>query len=842
MKRRLIPIATLAILLVVLASVALVSAAPPAATRAAQSPSALEGVRWILVSYRDKAGDLADALPDAPTTAEFAAGKVGGSAGCNNYTASYTVDGEKLTIDQAASTMMMCEQEIMDQEMAFLTNLQAVAEYAVDAAQLTLFDDLGAPVLVFNAEQPRSIVGAWVMTSYNNGRGGFQSALADVQVTAVFDAEGKLTGNAGCNNYNASYTVDGDKIDIGPAITTRMSCAPDIMTQEAAYLKALEASAVFAIQGDELVLRDDKGAAQVGYLADKADEAAAGLDGTAWQMTAYNNGRGGVQTPLPDVAVTAIFAEGRVAGNAGCNNYSASFEEDGNNIKIGPPISTMMACEQKIMQQEAAYLKALPLSVTTTMESDELVLRDATGAVQVRYVATELPEAPAAAAPAATAPAPAASGEEPVNLAPRGVPGLYLTLRPMADGPVQLVALALGSDGKAEFRREAGEDKAPIVETGAWVENADGTVTVTLADRDGKPLATPQALKFQRDGSYLTLVDYDKAIWGEQGLKLNRAADVARKVRASLVTLDFTTGLALDPTFISVSAGGEIDAGLLSPDCKGYINRQPVATVKYGGGAPQVRTFFYSDGDPTLVILTPDGKLLCNDNASAQLLDPFVALDNPPAGEYRVWVGSNARNQLIPGILVFTANTSVDLGTFKVGELIKRPSIPQVVARPLTSAPADTAAQAAPQAAPMAKASKDSLAAAAPSLKPGAAPLTKELTAEGNLPLFRLPEAQERGCGGLVTGIPLYAFKWSGKTDNLRVSFAGDGDSTLMIIDMNNRSVFCNDDATEGDPNPAIDIENPADGTYLVYVGRINPEKPVKGTLTVAEAPKGGTQ
>jgi hypothetical protein len=63
-----------------------------------------------------------------------------------------------------------------------------------------------------------------------------------------------------------------------------------------------------------------------------------------------------------------------------------------------------------------------------------------------------------------------------------------------------------------------------------------------------------------------------------------------------------------------------------------------------------------------------------------------------------------------------------------------------------------------------------------------------------------------------------------------------------MIIDMNNRSVFCNDDATEGDPNPAIDIENPADGTYLVYVGRINPEKPVKGTLTVAEAPKGGTQ
>ena len=400
MKKRLIPIAALAILVVVLASVALVSAAPSPATRVAQSPSDLEGVRWLLVSYQDKAGDLSDALADAPATAEFAAGKVAGSAGCNNYTAAYEVKGDSMTIGQAASTMMMCPAPIMEQETAFLTHLQAVAQYAIDGGQLTLFDDLGAPLLVFNAEQPATLVGSWLMTAYNNGRGGFQSGLADVDVTAVFDAEGKLTGNAGCNTYSASYKVDGDKIDIGPAITTRMACAPDVMTQEAAYLKALEAATVFALQGNELVLRDDKGAAQVGYMADKAAATAPTLAGTSWKMTAYNNGRGGVQSALADVEVTATFGEdGRISGNAGCNTYSAPFEVDGNKIKVGPGMSTMMACEDKINQQETAYLNALNKAATWEIKGTELVLRDATGAVQVRYEALTVAQAPEARPP-----------------------------------------------------------------------------------------------------------------------------------------------------------------------------------------------------------------------------------------------------------------------------------------------------------------------------------------------------------------------------------------------------------------------------------------------------------
>jgi hypothetical protein len=130
----------------------------------------------------------------------------------------------------------------------------------------------------------------------------------------------------------------------------------------------------------------------------------------------------------------------------------------------------------------------------------------------------------------------------------------------------------------------------------------------------------------------------------------------------------------------------------------------------------------------------------------------------------------------------------------------------------------------------------DKVVKAAPILKPGA-DVTVEVTAEGIVPLFKIPAAADKGCAGLVTGAPSYAFNWSGAAKNLHLAFEGDADSTLMVVSPGNKLVVCNDDAKAGSIHPALDIADPADGTYLVYVGRVSPEKPVKGTLTVTEAP-----
>ena len=52
------------------------------------------------------------------------------------------------------------------------------------------------------------------------------------------------------------------------------------------------------------------------------------------------------------------------------------------------------------------------------------------------------------------------------------------------------------------------------MQTGTWQDNGDDTLTVTLTDVDGKKMAQPTVIKFNRAGSYLNTAEYDKALFG----------------------------------------------------------------------------------------------------------------------------------------------------------------------------------------------------------------------------------------------------------------------------------------------------------------------------------------
>ena len=55
-----------------------------------------------------------------------------GNAGCNSYFASYQLNGDKLTISNAGSTLMAClAPGVMVQEAAYLEALQKAASYQI---------------------------------------------------------------------------------------------------------------------------------------------------------------------------------------------------------------------------------------------------------------------------------------------------------------------------------------------------------------------------------------------------------------------------------------------------------------------------------------------------------------------------------------------------------------------------------------------------------------------------------------------------------------------------------------------------------------------------------------
>lgn len=94
----------------------------------------------------------------------------------------------------------------------------------------------------------------------------------------------------------------------------------------------------------------------------------------AWNLLQMNG-----QPLLPTVLLTASFNNGQVSGNGGCNTFNASYSTSGNNVTIGPPVGTQIACDPEIMQQEQQYFQALSSVATYEFSGPNLIFRDGGG-------------------------------------------------------------------------------------------------------------------------------------------------------------------------------------------------------------------------------------------------------------------------------------------------------------------------------------------------------------------------------------------------------------------------------------------------------------------------------
>jgi len=121
---------------------------PPTATPA-PGPPPLTGL-WYL-RYYFNGSELVPVLPGTEVSARFRNdGNLNGSSGCNEFTATYSVDGEALHISAIAGGQKTCAEPpgIMEQESAFLAALQSAASYRV-ADEFRIFNSAGQPVLRF---------------------------------------------------------------------------------------------------------------------------------------------------------------------------------------------------------------------------------------------------------------------------------------------------------------------------------------------------------------------------------------------------------------------------------------------------------------------------------------------------------------------------------------------------------------------------------------------------------------------------------------------------------------------------------------------------------------------
>ncbi len=115
------------------------------------------------------------------------------------------------------------------------------------------------------------------------------------------------------------------------------------------------------------------------------------LAGTRWNVVNYNDG-GAIVTLVPGTSITMNFGvDGQVAGNSGCNSFSAGYTVNGSALSITPPGGTQQFCESPagVMDQEARFLAALQSAASFRINGSQLEISSAAG--QIAVVATRAP-------------------------------------------------------------------------------------------------------------------------------------------------------------------------------------------------------------------------------------------------------------------------------------------------------------------------------------------------------------------------------------------------------------------------------------------------------------------
>ena len=115
----------------------------PTATQPAPA-NPLPGTSWTVSSMNGQAP-----LAGTSLTLAFADTAVSGNGGCNQFSGSYSVNGNSISIGSLSTTGALCGADIDQQEQQYLALLGSADSYQLDSGQLILFS-AGSEVLRFN--------------------------------------------------------------------------------------------------------------------------------------------------------------------------------------------------------------------------------------------------------------------------------------------------------------------------------------------------------------------------------------------------------------------------------------------------------------------------------------------------------------------------------------------------------------------------------------------------------------------------------------------------------------------------------------------------------------------
>ncbi len=208
-----------------------------------ESAVELAQTAWELESFGD-ADEMIPVIPDTYPSVHFMAERYSGYNGCDWFLGVYRVDGNTVRMEMPAATQYGCgedQTDLIDQAATYTDGLENITVYELADGKLLLYTAEDQLLLTMAPLESLPFEGTTWNLKFLASEGAFwQPLAADTAITATFDGE-RMTGNAGCNEYAATFTRDENQFYLDELTVTEKSCSePEgVMDQEEDYLSML---------------------------------------------------------------------------------------------------------------------------------------------------------------------------------------------------------------------------------------------------------------------------------------------------------------------------------------------------------------------------------------------------------------------------------------------------------------------------------------------------------------------------------------------------------------------------------------------------------------------------
>ncbi len=211
--------------------------------------------------------------------------------------------------------------------------------------------------------------GAWVLVAASVD--GQTLALNDqYRVTMTIDGSA-IGGQAACNSYGGSVSIDDGAFAVDEISMTEMACEPSVMEIESTFLSGLARVSAATRSGDTASLTGEG----VEFVFDLLPPVpTAELIGTTWVLDTIIQGDSATSTAAgAEPARLLLRADGTFVGGTGCRDLSGEYIVSGDTVQF-TSFSTHGECPSEIEWQDGQVITVLEGGFTVEIDGDRLTV------------------------------------------------------------------------------------------------------------------------------------------------------------------------------------------------------------------------------------------------------------------------------------------------------------------------------------------------------------------------------------------------------------------------------------------------------------------------------------